>query len=88
MKIRLTRTLVVEPNHGCTRGTEWEVNAVITGKSPKTKCPRYVFMSEAGQFVVAMNDEAVVTDHSPPERTFSFTDYYEQPEDSEPPDDD
>lgn len=79
MKIRLKRTLPIEATHGCLEGTEWEVATVITG-GRAADCPRYLFMSEAGQAVVALCYEAEVIDDKPCHERMGYEEYYKQPE--------
>ena len=84
MKIRLTRTLPVEPIHGCLSETVWEVIALVTGQR-SNDCPRYLFMSEAGKPVVALCHEVVVIESTPrPKNVYTYEEYYEQP-DTPPP---
>lgn len=85
MRIRLKQTLLVEASHECTAGSIWEVQAVITGTKPKSRCPRYLFMSAAGQMMTALADEAWVIDSARNYKTYTYEQYYGQSEQSSPP---
>lgn len=70
----------MEATHRCDARTVWEVDAIITG-STVNGCPRYRFYSDAGKLVTALAYEAEVIEPAPPpNETFTFEEFYEQPD--------